>query len=109
MTFAAVLPIVYSNLNVSAGWTANANLQSLLDAASARGMGAKIASFEPQLQNVIATKLSTLGYKPLENETHTDVGDLTMALKYQIAKGDKLRGGVDSASDSADGTVGRPG
>lgn len=88
LTFAAVLPVIYSNLNVSTGWTANGTLQNLLDQATAKGLYGKIAAFEPQLQNVIAAKLSMMGYKPLVNETHTDLGDLTMALKYQVAKGD---------------------
>ncbi len=90
LTLAVVLPVVYSNLNVNAGWTANSNLQNLLDYSTSHGLAGKIAMVEPQLQNVVATKLASLGYKPLENETHTDVGDLIVATKYQVLKRDNF-------------------
>jgi hypothetical protein len=38
----------------------------------------------------VQTKLDMLGYKPLVSETHTDLGDINLVAKYQIAKGDRF-------------------
>ena len=50
----------------------------------------KIASFQNQLQNVIATKLQALGYEPLSSETHTDLGDILLVSKFQVLKRDRF-------------------
>jgi hypothetical protein len=86
-TLAVAIPIVYSNLNVSTGWTANTNMQALSDKLVSNGMGAKLVANEAQLQNVVQSKLEMLGYKPLVSETHTDMGDTMLIGKYQIGKG----------------------
>ncbi len=88
-TLAVAVPIIYSNLNVSTGWTANTNMQALSDKLVANGMGSKLVAKQAQLQNVVAAKIEMLGYKPLVSETHTDVGDTTFIGKYQIGKGDR--------------------
>lgn len=89
LTLAVAIPIIYSNLNVATGWTANMNMQAVLDKAVSNGMSAKVVSKEALLQNVVESKLEMLGYKPLVSETHTDMGDTTLIAKYQIGKGDR--------------------
>lgn len=85
LTLGVAVPIVYSNVNVSTGWGADPAFQERLDELS-RGYFNKVLSYEQKLQNVVATKLAGYGYKPLENEQHTELGDVTMAMKYQLLK-----------------------
>ena len=89
LTLAVAVPVIYSNMNVAVGWTANANMQAVLDKAVAKGLGSKVISKEAMLQNVVQTKLEMLGYKPLVSETHTDLGDVNLVAKYQLLKGDQ--------------------
>lgn len=89
LTLAIAVPVVYTNLNVSAGWTSNSEMQAIVNDLAASGSSAKIIQQESALQNVVATKLAQLGYKPLISETHTDLGDVTLLAKYQLAKGDR--------------------
>jgi hypothetical protein len=88
-TVAVAVPIIYSNMNVATGWTANGMMQKVLDTAVAKGLGSKVIAKESSLQNVVQTKLDMLGYKPLVSETHTDLGDVNLVAKYQILKGDQ--------------------
>lgn len=87
-TLALVIPVLYSNVNVDTGWTANENLEKGFQQFAADGKKNKILEKEPQLQNVIATSLSSKGYKPLENKEKSEIGDITLALKYQALKND---------------------
>lgn len=89
LTLAMAIPVVYSNMNVATGWTANGNMQKVVDTAVAKGLGSKVIAKEQALQNVVQTKIEMLGYKPLVSETHTDLGDINLVAKYQLLKGDQ--------------------
>jgi Putative MetA-pathway of phenol degradation len=85
LTVAVAVPIIYSNLNVDTGWAANEQFQQTVNMmANEKGFYNKVLSYEDQLQNVVNTKIANLGYKPLVNDRHTDVGDVTLAAKYQV-------------------------
>lgn len=96
LTVAAVIPVIYSRVNVMTGWEANAGLQSVLDGLSAEGRHNKKLTFEEKLHNVVATKLAGYGYRPLENETHQEIGDVTLGAKYLVHKDDALSFAVSS-------------
>lgn len=88
LTVAVALPVMYSNLNVNVGWAANPQFNGTVNAmANERGFYNKVLSYESALHNVVNTKIANLGYKPLENTTQTEVGDLTIAGKYQVVAG----------------------
>jgi len=88
VTFGAGLPIVYSNTHVDVAWVANSVFQKRLEQLQNSGYEPKILSFKQALQNVIKEKISKYGYKDLESETHTDIGDLNLGVKEQIYKDD---------------------
>lgn len=90
ITIGMAVPIIYTNLNVQSGWQANSTMQGLVDTAAKTGMYGKIASYQDQMQNVVASKLATLGYDPLASETHTEIGDIQLVSKYQILKKDRF-------------------
>lgn len=91
LTIALAVPIIYSNLNVDTGWTANAPFQATVNAMSnEKGFYNKVLSYESALQNVVQTKIANLGYKPLENDKHTDVGDIVLGAKYQVVSGQRF-------------------
>lgn len=96
LTVAAVVPVIYSRVNVMTGWASNENLQAVLDGLSAEGRHNKKLSFEKKLHNVVATKLAGFGYRPLENETNQEIGDVTLGAKYLIHKDDALAFAVSS-------------
>jgi hypothetical protein len=90
LTVGLAVPIVYSNVNVDTGWSASSSFQATLDKLSRGGFYNKVLANEAKLQNVVATKIASYGYKPLENETRTDVGDVTVAAKYLTYKNEKV-------------------
>lgn len=91
LTVAMALPVMYSNLNVNVGWAPNQQFaQTYNSLANEQGFYNKAMSYEQALVNVVNTKIANLGYKPLENESHTEVGDLTIAGKYQVVSGNKF-------------------
>ncbi len=90
VTFGAGLPIIYSRTHVDTGWVANAAFQKRIEQLQNSGYEPKILSFKQALQNVIATKISSYGYQPLQDETHTDVGDLNLGLKEQLYKDERV-------------------
>ena len=90
LTMAVAVPILYSNVNVDTGWESNGNMQSLINTASGEGIYNKIATNQSKLNNVVAAKIQSQGYKPLANETKTEMGDITLAAKYQALKQDRL-------------------
>ncbi len=86
LTLAVVVPILYSNLNVSTGWAANQNFNMAIAQFSADGKSGRILQNQQQLMNVVATDVASKGYSPLQNETRTDLGDVTIAAKYRAVK-----------------------
>ncbi len=87
-TLAAVVPILYSNLNVSTGWAANENFNQAIAKFAADGKNYRILQNKDKLMNVIKTDLNSKGYAPLQNESRTDLGDVTLAAKYRAMKTD---------------------
>ncbi len=90
LTVAAIVPVIYSSVNVSTGWASNEGFQAVLDGLSAEGRHNKKLTFEEKLHNVVATKIAGYGYRPLENETHQELGDVTLGAKYLLHKDDDL-------------------
>lgn len=88
ITAAVIIPVVYSKMNVSTGWSASPSLQKNLDEMSTEGKHNQKLTFEERMQNLTSTKLAAYGYKPLENETHQEIGDVTLAAKIQVLKDD---------------------
>lgn len=90
VTFGAGLPIVYSNTHVDTGWVANETFQKKLIALQGAGYEGKILGFKESLSNVIATKIKGYGYQDLQDEQHTDIGDLNLGFKEQVFKNDNM-------------------
>ena len=88
LTLAAVVPILYSNLNVSTGWNANQDFNQAIAKFAADGKNYRILQNQQKLMNVIASDVASKGYAPLENETRTGLGDVTLAGKYRAIKTD---------------------
>lgn len=87
-TLGVGVPVIHSNVSMATGWSANAAFQAKLEELSRKGLLNKVLSYETQLQNVVATKISNYGYKPLVNEQRTEIGDLNVVVKHQLAKGE---------------------
>lgn len=90
LTLGVGVPIVYSNMDVAVGWEANSSIQKTIDTFMATGAQAKALALKAKLQNVVQTKIQDYGYKPLVSETHTDVGDTVIGLKYLTYKDAKI-------------------
>lgn len=86
LTLGLAAPVIYSAVNVSTGWTANADFQATINRLAGEGYYNKVLSYESDLQNVVATQMANYGYKPLENQKRTELGDVTLAAKYQTYK-----------------------
>lgn len=86
VTIGVGIPIVYSRTHVSTGWSISPKGQAQLDMLKMSGNGALIESYSQDLYNVVETKIASYGYKPLQGEEHTDIGDLTLALKVLAHK-----------------------
>ncbi len=90
VTLGMGLPIVYSRTHVATGSSFNATGQANLNTIMASGNGARVASYSGLLANVVNTQIAAYGYKPLESEEHTDIGDLTMGLKILVLQKSKF-------------------
>ena len=88
LTLAAVIPILYSNTNVSTGWSANENFNQAISKFAADGKSYRITANQDKLMNVVTTDVATKNYAPLHNESRTDMGDITLAGKYRLIKDD---------------------
>lgn len=80
-TLAIAIPIVYTNMDVATGFVGSPQLQKLVTDFSAKSRK-QTKLIESKLTDVIATELSNKGYKPLEDEERTQMGDLTLVAKY---------------------------
>lgn len=89
-TFGAGIPIVNSYSHVDTGWVANAAFQKMVTTLQGRGYEPKLMQLKSLLQNVVTTQLDGYGYKPIQDEKHTDIGDLNMGLKEQVFKNDDV-------------------
>jgi hypothetical protein len=87
-TLAAVVPILYSNTNVATGWTADQSFGQALAKFAADGKNYRITANQDKLMNVVTTDVAAKSYSPLQNESRTDVGDVTLAGKYRVVKND---------------------
>lgn len=87
-TLAVVVPILYSNLNVSTGWAANENFNLAIAQFAADGKNNRILQNQQKLMDVVASDIASKGYAPLVNETRTGLGDITLAGKYRVVKTD---------------------
>lgn len=87
-TLAVIVPILYSNLNVSTGWSANDNFNQAIAKFAGDGKNYRILQNRKQLENVVSTDIGSKGYAPLQNESRTGMGDMTFAAKYRIIKMD---------------------
>ena len=84
LTLGMGVPVVYSNVSVSTGWAASPQFESRLQALCQDGYCGKVEENRAKLQNVVETKIANYGYKPLQNEQRTDIGDITLGAKYQL-------------------------
>jgi hypothetical protein len=90
LTAALVVPVVYSNLSVATGWAATPEFQSRLDAFSSKGRLYKLQQSEARFRDVVAAKISSLGYEPLVDEAKTEIGDIVFGLKYRAVENNNL-------------------
>lgn len=90
ITLGVGIPIVYSRTHVATGWSISSKGQAQLDQLKLNGNGALIESYAQDLYNVVDAKIASYGYKPLNGEEHTDIGDLTLALKVLAYKEGRL-------------------
>lgn len=85
-TVAIAVPIVYTNMDVATGFVGTPQLQNLVSDFSEKSRK-QTQVIQQKLTDVIATELSNKGYKPLEDEEKTSIGDVTLVAKYLAAKG----------------------
>lgn len=90
LTLGVAAPVYYSNINVDTGWSASEGFQKDLDRLNASGFKNKVEAVKPKLQNVVSTKIAVNGYEPLQNESKTELGDVTIGAKYQFFKTDNF-------------------
>ena len=84
-TVALAVPIVYTNMDVETGFVGTEQLQQLVTDFSSQSRK-QTALIQSKLKDVIATELANKGYKPLEDQEQTQVGDVTLVAKYLAAK-----------------------
>lgn len=86
ITVGVAIPILYTNYSVATGWTPTEAFQAKLVEAQSRGFDNKVRGYENQLRNVIETRIAGYGYEPLASTSATEVGDVILAMKYQLFK-----------------------
>jgi hypothetical protein len=89
-TAAIAVPVVYSNLSVATGWESSSDLNQRLKTAGDEGKLYKIVKLQSKLQDVVATKIASLGYSPLEGKSRTDLGDIVLGSKYLAFKSEQV-------------------
>lgn len=89
LTMALVVPIIYTNINVATGWDANQSFNAAITRFAQDGKNYRILDNKQKLDNVIVSDVASKSYAPLQNESRTDMGDITLAAKYRILKNDK--------------------
>ncbi|HRK06244.1 MAG TPA: transporter [Pseudobdellovibrionaceae bacterium] len=89
-TLAAIVPVVYTQVNVSTGWRSNSDFQTLLDGLSKEGQHAKKMSFQERLHNVVATKVAGYNYAPLADQQNQEIGDVSLGVKHLLHKDDDV-------------------
>ncbi len=89
-TVAVAVPVLYSSTNVDTGWEANDSMQSMINQAASEGRAAQLRAAQSKLANVVAAQIASYNYKPVENESHTDLGDITLVSKERLLKGSKV-------------------
>ncbi|OFZ17208.1 MAG: hypothetical protein A2X86_01795 [Bdellovibrionales bacterium GWA2_49_15] len=84
LTTAVAVPILKSSQNVSTGVIQqNESLHNSMKAAlTAKGVDAKVAEFDNKMVDPVQSKLEDYGYKRLENEDKTQLGDIRLVAKY---------------------------
>jgi hypothetical protein len=90
LTAAIAVPIFYSNLHVVDGWSPNGNFTNSLNYLATHGRLGKVLDTQPKIQDVVNYEAQTKGYKPLQDESATEMGDTIVALKYQLKKTEKF-------------------
>lgn len=89
-TLAAVIPIVYTNVNIDTGWTSNADFNSLYNGLAAQGRDYQREAFRSRLENVIQTKAAANGYDEVGGYVSTQLADSIIASKYQMYNTDQF-------------------
>ena len=84
-TVAIAVPIIYTNIDVETGFVGSAQLQKLVTDFSKKSRK-QTNLIQQKLTDVIATELANKGYKPLEDEERTQVGDIILVAKYLAHK-----------------------
>lgn len=85
-TLALAIPIVYTNMDVETGFVGTKELQQLVTDFSEKSRK-QTGLIQDKLNDVIATELANKGYKPLEDQEQTQMGDLTLVAKYLAYRG----------------------
>lgn len=85
-TLGVTVPIVYSNIDVETGFVGSNQLQQLVTDFSQKSRK-QTNAIQSKLRDVIATELANKGYKPLEAQEQTQIGDMVIVGKYLGYKG----------------------
>lgn len=84
ITLGVGVPIMYSNVHVDTGWAAAQTFNTNIARLQTLGYESRILGLQNDLYNVVATQISSYGYKPLVDDQHTDIGDTTLGMKMQV-------------------------
>lgn len=90
ITVGFALPIMHAQTHVDTGWTASPYLQKTIDRMSTAGFQGKLTALKSDLDNVVKTQIAGYGYKPMEDQNTTDIGDLTLASKVLLHKDERI-------------------
>jgi hypothetical protein len=84
-TIGMAVPVLYTSTHVSTGWSVTPDSQAQFEKVNG-AFPDKIKSVKSQLVNVVNAEIINDGYKPLGDEEHTEMGDITLGGKYQYYK-----------------------
>ena len=100
LTGAIAIPIISSKTSVDVGSVSNNTFQGAIDKATLSGYGniSKAAEIQKKYANATNNKISDYGYKPLENESKTELGDVKLVAKYQLVNKPLYRLSLDGTT-----------
>lgn len=82
-TLALAVPVYKIDLSVDSGFVLSQNTQKIIDQVKTNDP-VKAKDMSQQLSHPLANKLSSLGYKPLESEHFSALGDMKLVSKYKL-------------------------
>jgi hypothetical protein len=94
-TLALVVPVYYSKIDVATSFIGTEQLQELATSFAEKSR-TQTDVIEKKLQDVIGTEVSNKGYKPLESQQKTEIGDISLVSKFLLYKDLNMAWGISN-------------